>query len=280
MVSVPLALLAGVAAFASPCFLPLVPTLVSYFLGESGRGTPASLRYVDALPARGFIDPSRLRPKSGESGALAQGCDSRVAAGHVNGRGEGRSGRGGALLNAAVFVSAFSVVFVGLWAIALVVGASVGALRAPARIAAGSILILMGLQTTGLLRISALDRAIGPNTTLSGRATLGKTALLGVVFGVGWSPCIGPVLASIIALALAAPTAFEGLGLMLVFCVGLGAPIIGLAWGLDGLSRRISWIVRQQHGIRITTGVLMLILGLLMVTGLLGPLAAVTWIRW
>ncbi|QWW18895.1 cytochrome c biogenesis protein CcdA [Schaalia sp. 19OD2882] len=265
--SLPAALLAGVLAFASPCFLPLVPALLVHLAGVRSADTmqvPSPLRTVGALPATGFIDPAavRTRVRQEPAGAMADSAD----------------GRWVALCNALAFVAAFSVVFVGLWALAAAAGNVLGALREPLRVVGGVLLLIMGLQATGLIRMGFLDRVLAGMGKLDGtRRGVVASAALGLAFALGWSPCIGPVLGAIIAMALAAETAWQGLALMVVFCAGLGLPLVLLAAGLDRGGRLLTWMRGRRRALHILSGLFLLVIGFLMVTDLLGPLSGTAW---
>ena len=264
-VSIPVALLAGLMAFASPCFLPLVPALLAHL---AGRGSAAaaeipSLRRAPVItsrdlgrPAGGGAAVALARPGGGEA---ARPAPPRV------------------ILNASAFVLGFSAVFVGLWALIVSGAVALGPHRQTLRLVGGALLVVMGLHTVGLLRIALLDRALGGGLGDTGRpgrgATPASSLLMGVGFALGWSPCIGPVLGAIIALASQTASAWQGLALMIVFCAGLGAPVIVLALGIDRAATRTAWLRAHGRAIRIASGILLIAVGALMAMDLLAPLS-------
>ena len=218
-VALPLALLAGIVAFASPCVLPLVPGYLAYIGGFAGSAEKN---------VRGTRQRSRL------------------------------------LLGVALFVLGFSVVFVGL----TLVAATLGALLLPwigviTRIA-GVVLILMGLIFIG--QFSFLQRDFKPRwRTTTG---LAGAPLLGIVFGLGWAPCIGPTFAAVITLSAGSGTAGRGVLLGVVYCLGLGIPFLLVALGLNWVTGSVAWLKRHIRVINIIGGSLLILIGLLMVSGL------------
>lgn len=254
-VSLPLAFLAGVVTFASPCFLPVVPVFISYLVGQR---QPASHAYVPAL-ALPMGGPARA-PQS--QPAAPSGAPARRAA----------------LVHTGVFVAAFSAVFVAMWSLISLIGWAVGDLRPALRIGGGIILILLGLYAVGLLKVPALDRTLRaqPELTDARGPSVRRSAAMGVAFGAGWSPCIGPVLGMILGMSLARDTA--GLPLLLVYCIGLGVPFMLLALGATWVTRRLQWFSRHYRAVQLISGVLLLAMGFLLIADLLAPLGAITWI--
>ena len=277
-VTLPLAFFAGMAAFASPCFLPVVPVLMVQLIGVAHSPTQAQ-RYpslANAQAGSGFLTPSAFTPAT--TGPAPETRPTRQAAPTSSMTEPSAPNRAAALLNAAAFIAAFSAVFIGLWALVAGIGWVAGDLRPALRIIGGSFLVMMGLHSTGLLRISMLDRALrfgGPDAATA--PGVRKSALLGLAFGAGWSPCIGPVLGAILGLALTSGSTASGFALLVVFCLGLGTPILLMALGLSGLGGVLRWSSRHHRQISISAGVLMIAMGVLMITDLLSWLGGITW---
>ncbi|RRD48809.1 cytochrome c biogenesis CcdA family protein [Arachnia propionica] len=219
-VTVPVALLAGLVSFASPCFLPIVPVFVGQLVGS---------------------DPRHV--------------DRRVA-----------------LANSTAFVVGFSLVFIAMWASLGLVGRSIGPWAHHARILGGAVLVFLGLHVAGLLRIPFLDSVVRARMP-GGRASAVRAGLIGVVFAAGWTPCIGPVLGGILAMATASATVWSGLALMVAYCLGLGLPIIAVALGSARVTRHFDWFRRHHVAISLATGALLVIVGFLMVTNMFSRLA-------
>src|SRR5438874_6760922 len=167
-----LALVAGVASFISPCCLPMVPMYLSYLAGIAGRSTNRPV----------------LQPAGGAAVAVA--APSRWLV----------------LLHASAFVAGFSVLFVALGASASMLGVFLHLHRLFLRQVAGAMIVLFGLHTAGLLRLSWLYRERRAHIDPPTGAGLGRSGLLGLAFGAGWTPCIGPMLGSILLLASNATT--------------------------------------------------------------------------
>lgn len=211
LVAVPLSLLAGLVAFASPCVLPLVPGylgLVSSLAGEDG---------------------SRRR----------------------------------VVVGVLLFIAGFTAVFVlGN----LVVGATSEILiryRGILLRALGALLIVLGLVFIG--QVSFLQRGWKPRQVRSGG--MWAAPLVGVVFAIGWSPCMGPTLAAIGALSLQSGSAGTAALLGFVYAMGLGIPFLAIALGFGWATKAVDRVRRHIRVINIIGGAMLIVLGLLMVTG-------------
>jgi cytochrome c-type biogenesis protein len=238
VVSIALAFLAGIVSFASPCCLPLVPVYVSYLMGTTEAGAP----------------------------------DARAVA----------------VRQSVAFVAGLTVVFVTLWASVGVVGYVLRDYTGLLRLAGGAVLIVMGLHVAGLIRISALYRQVpvpagrlmagsaGADGTVTRVApSYGRSALLGAAFGVGWTPCIGPILGGIIGLASLSATVAQGAVLLVVYALGLGVPFILVAVAATEVNRRMVWFRKHSAGVSVVTGAMLIVVGFLMITNMFVRLSAV-----
>jgi cytochrome c-type biogenesis protein len=208
----PLALLAGLVSFASPCVLPLVPGYLG-ILGGSTDGRPRVARTV---------------------------------------------------WGAVLFVLGFSVVFV---AFGVAFGAAGLALKPWLDLVTrimGAIIIVLGLVFVGFFRLFQRTAKIN----LAPRVGLAGAPLLGIVFGLGWTPCIGPTLAAIFSLSLDAATPERGALLGVAYCIGLGLPFVLLAAGFQWATSSVGFLRRHIRAINIAGGILLILIGVLMVTGL------------
>lgn len=178
-----------------------------------------------------------------------------------------------AAARASVFVLAFSLVFAGLWLLVGLIGWVVGDYRGILSMVGGIILVALGLHVAGLLRIPFLDRTARATVGVDGDPTMRRAALLGLAFGAGWTPCIGPVLGGVIGIATTQSLA-EGALLLAVYCAGLGVPFVLVATGLGDVLERTSWIKRHYRTIELMLGIFLIIIGFLMISGLLEKLAA------
>ncbi|WP_285485625.1 cytochrome c biogenesis CcdA family protein [Amycolatopsis taiwanensis] len=185
-----------------------------------------------------------------------------------------KKGRFAVVGAAALFVLGFTVVFVAtLGSLVWLADAVLGNQELLQRIG-GVVTIAMGLVFLGL--IPWLQRDI--RTHHVPRAGLLGAPLLGAVFGLGWTPCIGPTLSGVLALATATGSAgARGFLLVLVYCLGLGLPFLLIAFGARWAVRATEWLRRNGRRVQIVGGGLLLVVGVLLVTGLWGDL--VGWIR-
>ncbi|MBA8827150.1 cytochrome c-type biogenesis protein [Saccharopolyspora lacisalsi] len=229
------AALAGAISFASPCVVPLVPGYLAYLAGIVGAETPA----VDATEA------ARNR--------------------------RGRWRVGGV---AVLFVLGFTVVFAAATLLVLGVSDALLANQPLLRRIGGVVTVAMGLVFLGM--IPALQRDVRIHRVP--KAGVWGAPLLGAVFGLGWTPCLGPTLTAVISLAYTTETnwlALRGAVLVLAYCLGLGIPFVLLALGARWAVRSAGWLRRHGRAIQIAGGALLVIVGLMLVTGLWGELIAV-----
>jgi cytochrome c-type biogenesis protein len=216
--SIPIAFVAGIVSFLSPCVLPLVPGYVSMLSGAS----------IDEL--KDEVQSEILR---------------RV------------------LRNSLAFVVGFSLVFVLLGASATWVGKFLMSQRTVFNIIAGVVVIIFGLHLTGLVKIPLLYREARLDTGAPRRG-LGGAFLLGFAFAFGWTPCIGPILAAILAIAAQRETVFQGMFLLAVYSAGLAIPFLLTSLGLSSFLKFYKGFRRHLQAVEVSSGVLLIILGALM----------------
>jgi cytochrome c-type biogenesis protein len=203
-----------------------------------------------------------------------------VFVGYMTGQQAGRPGRRGlGLAHAGVFMAAFGLVFAALWALVSVVG---WASRDGLRIGGGVVLVLLGLHTAGLISLPLLDRSLKPDyrPDHTEAPTWRRSALLGLAFGAGWTPCVGPILGAVLGLAAGADSPGRGLGLLLVYILGLGLPFVALCGGATSLAGRLGWFVRHHQGVSRATGGMLVAVGFLMIANLFSRLAGLVPLGW
>lgn len=215
--SLPIAFVAGVVSFLSPCVLPLIPGYISMLSGTSMEELKGSGQ--TALMERVFR-------------------------------------------NAIAFVIGFSVVFVALGASATEVGNFLSSHRTVFNIVAGIIIIVFGVHLTGIIKLPFLYRDTRLNTGAPGRGLAGAF-ILGFVFAFGWTPCIGPILAGILALAATRNTVFQGMFLLAVYSAGLAIPFLLTSLGLGQFLKFYGRFKRHLHAVEVGSGVLLILIGAL-----------------
>ncbi|MBI2908176.1 MAG: sulfite exporter TauE/SafE family protein [Chloroflexi bacterium] len=177
-------------------------------------------------------------------------------------------------LHAAGFVAGFSLVFI-------VLGASVGLIGYTLRDqipllsrVGGIVLILLGLNLMGVLRIGALYQTRQLQYSAGRRVSYARSALIGATFSVGWTPCVGPILGAILTLAATSETVLTGAYLLLAFSLGLGVPFLAAGAALGSLAPHLKRLSRHGRVISIVSGLLLIGVGILMVLGKLADLNA------
>lgn len=170
--------------------------------------------------------------------------------------------------HAALFVGGFTLAFIALGATASTLGYFLKTNIALFRQAGGIILIAMGLFMIGILRIPFLDRQKRFDFQPE-RPSYPASLLFGVIFGIAWTPCFGPILASILALAARSATLQQGVWLLLVYSLGLGVPFLLLGLGFNQLSQLLKWLKPHLRKIEVVTGILMVVVGIIIFLNLL-----------
>ncbi|HKV56624.1 MAG TPA: cytochrome c biogenesis protein CcdA [Ktedonobacteraceae bacterium] len=179
-----------------------------------------------------------------------------------------RPARLNTFLHALVFVAGFTVAFVSLGATASALGAFLKIHQFLLRQVGGVLLVLIGLHLTGIFKLPFLYRTkrfqYRPN-----RPGYPASFLIGLIFAIGWTPCVGLILGPILVLASNAGTLREGVMLLLVYSLGLGIPFLLLGLGLDRLSKLLKWLKPHTWKIEIATGIIMIVLGVMIYFNLL-----------
>ena len=208
LVAIPLAILAGLVSFASPCVLPLVPGYLSFAAGYS--------------QARGRI-----------------------------------------FLGSLLFVLGFSALFISYGLLFGSIGTQISVHEEIITRVLGVFTIILGLIFAGAFPMIPTVR---PRISTTGG--LVGAPILGFLFGIGWTPCIGPALATVQTLAFSESSAFRGALLSFGYCIGLGLPFIATGLFFDKSEKLRKFLTRHGRSISIFGGVLLILIGLLQVTGI------------
>ncbi|GEL46975.1 cytochrome C biogenesis protein CcdA [Cellulomonas hominis] len=223
-------LVAGAVSFASPCVLPLVPGYLGFLSGLTAQ---------TVQPARAVAGRRPAPPAPG---------------------------RGRLTLGVALFVLGFALVFVALGALAGSLGGALLRWQDPITRALGVVVIVMGVAFLG--GVPFLQREVRVHRRPP--ATLWGAPVLGVTFGLGWTPCIGPTLAAVMALSLDGGSPARGAVLSAAYALGLGLPFVLLALGLQRSSRLLDIVRRRRRAISVVGGTMLVLIGIALVTGLWG----------
>ncbi|PVG82507.1 cytochrome C biogenesis protein ResC [Nocardioides gansuensis] len=217
LLAVPVAVVAGLVSFFSPCVIPMLPGYLSYATGISGAD-------------------------------LA----------------EGRLRRGRMVIGSTLFVLGFAVVFVALGAITGQAGLWLATHVRQLNIVLGIIVILLGLAFLGLVPLLQRDVRIHKVPAVG----LAAAPLLGFLFGLGWTPCVGPTLGVIWTLSAHEGTAARGALLSGFYALGLGVPFILAGLAYERALGAVAWVRRHQVWITRLGGLMMIAVGVLLLTGL------------
>ncbi|RYU14892.1 cytochrome c biogenesis CcdA family protein [Nocardioides iriomotensis] len=214
LLALPVAAVAGLVSFFSPCVVPLLPGYLSYATGLSGA------------------DLERAR-------------------------------RGRMVLGSLLFVLGFTFVFVALGTLSGALGDLLWEYMTPITRVLGVVTILVGLAFLGL--VPWLQRDVRVHRVPA--VGLAAAPLLGVLFGLGWTPCIGPTLAAVQTLALTEGTAARGALLSVAYSLGLGIPFVLAGLAFRRMLGAVAWVRRHQVWVTRAGGVMLVAVGVLLVTG-------------
>lgn len=170
------------------------------------------------------------------------------------------------------FVLGFSTIFVLLGASATALGQILLSYRYELNLVGGVIVIAFGLFMLGMVPLSWLQRDVRFHTAIPGGRPV-SAYVLGLAFGFGWTPCIGPILGAILTISAASATVAGGIALLAIYSMGLGVPFVLAAMFTSGLAARLKAIRRLGQILQLIAGAIMIIMGIAMITGRLSTFA-------
>jgi cytochrome c-type biogenesis protein len=228
-VSLPLAFLAGVLSFLSPCVLPLLPSYVSFITGISFEDLTSG------------ADRKRIRYLT--------------------------------ITNSLCFIFGFSAVFMALGASSSVIGKVLFEYQEWIRIAGGVLIIIFGLFVAGFLKLDFLMR--DKKLHLSGKPMgyIG-TALVGMTFAAGWTPCIGPILGTILLYASTHGSAAYGFKLLAVYSLGLALPFFVSSLAINSFLSYSRKVMKYMRVVMVASGILLILFGVMLLTNRVGELTS------
>jgi cytochrome c-type biogenesis protein len=173
------------------------------------------------------------------------------------------------LINSVGFVLGFAVVFIAMGAFMGTFGRLLRDYTTTLNIATGLIVIVFGLNFMGVFNIGFLNR-VSHKTADVKNLGFPSSVLFGIVFSIGWTPCVGAFLGSALLVASLGGSTLQGIAMLLAFSLGLGIPFVASALLIDRLKVAFDFIKRNYKVINVLSGVLLIIIGILMATGYMG----------
>jgi len=240
LLAAPIAFAAGVVSFLSPCVLPLVPGYLSFITGLTGAELAGE-------------EPATAVASATESGAV------KVADTETIVRTKGR-----VLLGSLLFVLGFTFVFVAYGALFGALGQALVQYQQTITKVLGLLVIVLGLAFLGL--VPGFQREFRVHTMP--RIGLWGAPMLGVLFGLGWTPCIGPTLGAVQTLAFTQASAGRGALLSFFYCLGLGLPFVIVGLLFRRAMGTIGWVRRHSLLVMRIGGAMLVAIGFLLITGL------------
>ncbi len=279
LLAIPVAAAAGAVTFLSPCCLPLVPGYLSYLTGMSGTAA-AGRREAGPVPATALasVTTSGAAVAAGAAGSAgpADGLDVDAAATTPQAAALPGPARSRVVLGTLLFILGFSILFALEGVTVASVGDALLRHREGLTQVLGGLIIVLGLLFIGLFdRFSFAGRIIKP--AMRPRAGLAGAPLLGVLFGLGWTPCSGPTLSAVLLLGSTSGTALRGGLLAFVYALGIGIPFLIVAFAFNRGATVFGFARRHARLITRIGGVMLIAVGVLEVTG--AWQSAITWLQ-
>jgi len=244
LLAAPIAFAAGVVSFLSPCVLPLVPGYLSFVTGLSG---------AELLGEEERTTGTTTSVAASGEGAVATAPAPTIAR---------RKGR--VLLGSLLFVLGFTIVFVSYGALFGALGSALLEYQATITRVLGVLVIVLGLAFLGLVPGMQREFRVHRMPTIG----LWGAPMLGILFGLGWTPCIGPTLGAVQTLAFTEASAARGALLSFFYCLGLGLPFIVVGLLYRRLLGTVGWVRRHSQLVMRIGGAMLVAIGVLLVTGM------------
>jgi cytochrome c-type biogenesis protein len=276
VLAVPVAVAAGAVTFLSPCVLPLVPGYLSYVTGMSGTAAGQGRRSPAREPAPALAAAQAAGPAVGGVASLAGQETAELTPDSPTSRSSASVQRGRVVAGAMLFVLGFSVLFASEGVLLGGLGEKLLVHQRVVTQILGGVTIVLGLLFAGVFdRLMLTGRIFRPSWRP--RAGLAGAPLLGLMFGLTWTPCIGPTLSAVLGLAGTSGTAARGALLALAYGIGLGIPFLIVAFAFQRGMQFFGWARRHARLITGLGGAMLVVVGILEVTGTWS--AAMSWLQ-
>lgn len=269
-----LTFLEGLASFISPCMLPMIPLYLSYFAGEDEADeqepqTPSAVDKTES-PAETTLQTATEETETSGNEKKSEGTKNPVVFERTDANKKASNKKHLVAVRSLFFVIGFTLMFVVFGGLVGLIGDYINKHKTIINIVAGAIVIIFGLSYIGLFRLPFF-KGLKKSYKVDGAWS---AFLFGIVFAVGVGPCTGAFLGSALALASTSGTAAKGLLLLLFYSMGIGIPFIITAVLTDKTKKLFGFIKRHFKAVKIVSGSLLVVMGILMAAGIMDKLGA------
>lgn len=269
-----LTFLEGLASFISPCMLPMIPLYLSYFAGEDEIDeqepqTPSAVDKTES-PAESTLQTATEETENSENEKKSEGTKNAVVFEPTDANKKASKKKHLVVVRSLFFVMGFTLMFVVLGGLAGLISGYINKYKTVINIVAGAIVIIFGLSYIGLFGLPFF-KGLKKSYKVDGAWS---AFLFGIVFAVGVGPCTGAFLGSALALASTSGTVAKGLLLLLFYSMGIGIPFIITAVLTDKTKKLFGFIKRHFKAVKIVSGSLLVVMGILMAAGIMDKLGA------
>lgn len=269
-----LTFLEGLASFISPCMLPMIPLYLSYFAGEDETDeqepkTPSAVDKTESL-AKTTLQTVTEEPETSGNEEKSEGTKKPVVFERTDANKKASNKKHLVIVRSLFFVIGFTLMFVMFGGLAGLISGYINKYKTVINIVAGAIVIVFGLSYIGLFGLPFF-KGLKKSYKVDGAWS---AFLFGIVFAVGVGPCTGAFLGSALALASTSGTVAKGLLLLLFYSMGIGIPFIITAVLTDKTKRLFGFIKRHFKAVKIVSGSLLVVMGVLMAAGIMDKLGA------
>ena len=269
-----LTFLEGFASFISPCMLPMIPLYLSYFAGEDETDeqelqTPSAIDKT-ASHAETTLQTATEETETSGNEKKSEGIKNSVVSERTDANKKASNKKHLVAVRSLFFVIGFTLMFVVFGGLAGLISGYINKHKTIINIVAGAIVIFFGLSYIGLFGLPFF-KGLKKSYKVDG---VWSAFLFGIVFAVGVGPCTGAFLGSALALASTSGTAAKGLLLLLFYSMGIGIPFIITAVLTDKTKKLFGFIKRHFKAVKIVSGSLLVVMGILMAAGIMDKLGA------